>query len=285
VNEGQVGRTGVPHLARPGYFRENLDADLERRTADTIQRRLERDDFVRVDGGEEVHGVQAGRHDEAAAVAHGEDAPHLVDVHEELAGKHGVPEQRVLGQHRAGGLERPARLLLPLVAGVEGNRPAPSEALETLAPTLSRLGEERLFPRPSRHQRGRHGHGLQILVHLDEDQVGVEGQGPATALDVLGEDPDSDLDRAAPDGLDLSPQEGNLPYLDRVEEVDVVHGPQDDPAARHASGCHGPHRGDPLHHAAAVDLPGRSRVLGEHPLDHLGDGIADREHVVGARAA
>ena len=26
-----------------------------------------------------------------------------------------------------------------------------------------------------------------------------------------------------------------------------------------------PHGGDPLHHAAAVDLPGRARVLGEHP--------------------
>src|SRR5439155_14948294 len=112
-----------------------------------------------------------------------------------------------------------------------------------------------------------------------------EGQGAATALDVLGEDLDSDLDGAAPDGFDLSPQDGDLSHLDRVEEVDVVHGSQHNLTSRHAGGRHGPYRGYPLHHAAAVDLPGRSRMFREHPLDHLGDGIANSEHVVGARTA
>jgi hypothetical protein len=61
-----------------------------------------------------------------------------------------------------------------------------------------------------------------------------------------------------------------------VEEVDVVHGAEQALAAGHARGGHVPHGGYPLHHASAVDLPRRSRVLGKNPLDHLGDGVVDR---------
>ena len=48
--------------------------------------------------------------------------------------------------------------------------------------------------------------------------------------------------------------------------------------ARDARGGHRPRLGDPLHHPAAVDLSGRPRVLGEHPVDQLDGGIGDRWH-------
>ena len=46
--------------------------------------------------------------------------------------------------------------------------------------------------------------------------------------------------------------------------------PEHHVAAGHPRRGDGPHGGDPLHHPPAVDLPGSARVLGEHPLDHLG---------------
>src|SRR5438034_3067331 len=83
VDEGQVCGAGMPDLARPGHFGQDLDAHLERRAADVVERRLEGDDLVGGDGRVEVEGVETGGHDVAVAVAHGQDAARLVDVHEE----------------------------------------------------------------------------------------------------------------------------------------------------------------------------------------------------------
>src|SRR4029453_8277680 len=99
--EGQVRGAGMTHLARPGHLGEDLDADLQRRATHVVQGRLERDHLVRRDGRVEVQGVHARGHDVPTDVAHGEDTAGLVDVHEQLAGKHGVSEDRVLGQHGA----------------------------------------------------------------------------------------------------------------------------------------------------------------------------------------
>src|SRR6266540_3165284 len=88
VYERQVRRARVAHFARPRHLGEDLDADLERRAAHVVQRRLERDDLVGRDGRVEVERVEARRHHEAVVVAHGQDAPRLVDVHEEFARKH-----------------------------------------------------------------------------------------------------------------------------------------------------------------------------------------------------
>jgi len=106
--------------------------------------------------------------------------------------------------------------------------------------------------------------------------VRVERHGPLPGRKVLGEDLYPYLDRAASDRLDLGSEHRDLPHLDRMEEVDVVHGAEQALAAGDSGGGHVPHGGNPLHHASAVDLPWRPRVLGEHPLDHLGDGIVDR---------
>src|SRR3989304_887115 len=48
--------------------------------------------------------------------------------------------------------------------------------------------------------------------------------------------------------------------------------------APHARRGHRSRLRDPLHHAAAVDLTRRARVLGEHPLDHLDGGFGDGRH-------
>src|SRR5215813_12538221 len=95
VHESQIRGAGVTHLTRPGNLGQDLDADLERRVTHVIERGLERDDLVRRDGRVEVQRVQASRHHMAAIVAHREDPAGLVDIHEELAREHGVPEDRV----------------------------------------------------------------------------------------------------------------------------------------------------------------------------------------------
>ena len=115
-----------------------------------------------------------------------------------------------------------------------------------------------------------------MLVHLDEDQVRVEGLRAKPRLEVFREDLNAHLDGAAPDRLDLGAQDGDLTDLHGMQEIDVVHGAEKAVAAGDPGRGHVPDGGDPLHHATPVDLPGRSRVLGEHPLDHLGDRVVDR---------
>ena len=115
-----------------------------------------------------------------------------------------------------------------------------------------------------------------MVVDLDEDQVRVERLGAEPGGDILGEDLHPHLDGTSTDRFHLGPQDGDFADLDGMEEVDVVHGAQEAMATGDPGGRHVPDGGDPLHHAPAVDLPGRSRMLGEHPLDHLGDGVVDR---------
>src|SRR5262244_1769944 len=170
VHEGEVRGAGVPHLPRPRHLGQDLHTDLQRRVAHLIERGLEGDHLVRRDGGVEVECVQARRHDVAPDIAHGQDAARLVDVHEELAGEHGVPEDRVLRQHRTGRFKRPAELLLTLVAPFPGCR------------------EQRLLCGGAGGEGRGHRRRLQVVVDLDEDQVRVERLGAEPGGNVLGED-------------------------------------------------------------------------------------------------
>jgi hypothetical protein len=113
---------------------------------------------------------------------------------------------------------------------------------------------------------------------VDEHQVRVEGDGTPSGRHVLAPDAHADLERGGADVLDLGAEDGDLTDLDRMEEVDVIHGAERDGAVSHARRRHGAGLRDPLHHASAMDLPGRARVLGEHPLDQLRDGLGDRWH-------
>src|SRR2546428_10550 len=61
VDEGQVRRAGVTHIPGPWHLGQDLDTDFERRVADVVQRRLERDDFVGGDGRVEIKRVEARR--------------------------------------------------------------------------------------------------------------------------------------------------------------------------------------------------------------------------------
>src|SRR2546427_4838219 len=88
VHVREIGGAGVPDLAGPRLLGQHLDADLQRRGPDVIEAGLEGDDLVAPDRRVEVHGVEAGRHHEAPAVAHGEDAARLVDLHQHLAREH-----------------------------------------------------------------------------------------------------------------------------------------------------------------------------------------------------
>ena len=93
VHVGEIGGAGVAHLARDRHLGQHLHAHLQRRGAHVVEPGLERDDLVGRDRRVEVEGVQARGHDEAAIVAHRQDAARLVDVHEQLAREHGVAER------------------------------------------------------------------------------------------------------------------------------------------------------------------------------------------------
>jgi hypothetical protein len=119
---------------------------------------------------------------------------------------------------------------------------------------------------------------LGVVVHAHEDQVRVQSDGPLAGRHVLAPHAHADLERGRPDVFDLGLEDGDLTDLHRMQEVDVVHGAEDDRAVGYPRRGHRAGLGDPLHHAAAVDLPGRARVLGEHPLDQLRSGLGDRRH-------
>jgi len=83
---------------------------------------------------------------------------------------------------------------------------------------------------------------------------------------LLGEDL-TRLDGAATDGFDLSIKTAISPTL-TVEEVEFVHGSQPPNLTRARERPHGFLQWRSTHHAAAVDLPGRSRVFREKTQDH-----------------
>src|SRR6266850_214020 len=282
MHERQEGGAGVPDLARPRDFGQNLHADLERRGADVIEPRPERDDLVREDRRVEVHRVHARGHHEPSAVSHRQDPARLVERHEHLADEHGVAEERVLRQDAPGGLEPPADVH---VAGVQvgvgalgkARRPLGEPRQPLLASGPRRLDERRFDGVPGLDLR-RDGPRAHVLVDLHEHQVRVQGHPAFPGKDILGEDAHPHFEGARADVLDPGPEDRDLAHLDGMEEVDVIHRAEDHRAARHAGGGQRAGLGDPLHHASAMDLPRPARVLGENPFDHLDRGLADRRH-------
>src|SRR6266571_3724701 len=112
MHEREIRGARVPHLARPRLLGEDLHPDLERRGADVVEPRLERHHLVGADRRIEIHRIEARRHHEPLAVAHGQDAAGLVELHEHLTGEHHAVEERVLRKDRAHRLEPPLELVV-----------------------------------------------------------------------------------------------------------------------------------------------------------------------------
>ena len=115
-----------------------------------------------------------------------------------------------------------------------------------------------------------------VFVDGNEDEVGAGDVQMRPGLRIFDPDLDADLERRVEGAIDARFENEQIADVDRLDEVDVIHGRGDDVGARVPIGGHGAGQVDEVHQASAEQIAERVGVVGQDDLSHLrlraGDG-------------